>query len=53
MSDTKTNVPDGAASGTPGTQTPAQPAPQEKTQPVDQDVQKEAAEERADNGGYD
>lgn len=52
MSDTEENVPDGGASAIPDTEIPAQPEPQGETQQVNQNVQKEAAEERADNGGY-
>lgn len=54
MSDTKTDAPDGGAAKAPATERPATPAkPGEKTQVVDQKAQKDAAVDRAENGGYD
>ncbi len=53
MSDTKTDTPDDGAAKAPATERPATPAKPGETQVVDQKTQKDAAVERAENGGYD
>ena len=53
MSDAKTNATNDGAAETPATQRPATPAKPGETQVVDQETQKDAAVDRAENGGYD
>ena len=53
MSGTKTETADNKAAETSATERPASPAKPGETRVVDQETQKDAAVDRAENGGYD